>query len=151
MMHSGMCLIIELSVRGWPRDVLHGIMRRKWLVFQYLKAYFEISLCILRDLPQQKIGRELCDGGESRYTSMLLWKDILIGRIRKIQIYIFLQQTRNSTKADLSSGRPPLHLLLINPDKLSCYLLTCKTYHNYRPENCIPRIDSPTSLSFNTK
>ncbi len=38
-----------------------------------------------------------------------------------------------------------------NPDKLSYYLLPCKTYHNYRLENCISRIRCPTSLSFNTK
>ncbi len=31
-MHSVMCLIIEVSVWGWPSDVLQGIMRLKWLV-----------------------------------------------------------------------------------------------------------------------
>jgi hypothetical protein len=40
-----------------------------------------ISLCILRDLPQQKIPRELCGGGRSPYISMFLrW-----GQIKKIQ------------------------------------------------------------------
>jgi hypothetical protein len=31
-----------------------------------------------------------------------------MGRIRKIQIYVFLQQTRNSTKPNLSSCQPCL-------------------------------------------
>jgi hypothetical protein len=53
-MHSVMCLIIELSVRGWPSDVLLGIMRLKWLVLQYFKTSLFISLCISRDLLQQK-------------------------------------------------------------------------------------------------
>jgi hypothetical protein len=35
------------------------------------------------------------------YVYMFLWKDFLMGQINKIQIYVFLQQTRNSTKPNL--------------------------------------------------
>ncbi len=54
-----------------------------------LKPSLFISLCILRDLPQQKIPRASCGGGDSVslyfYIPMCLWKDFLMGWIRKIQ------------------------------------------------------------------
>jgi hypothetical protein len=34
------------------------------LLPQYVKTSLFVSLCILRDLPQQKIPRELCSGGD---------------------------------------------------------------------------------------
>jgi len=55
--------------------------------FGYIKTSFFISLCILRDLPQQKITRELCSGGDPCYISMFPCSHgtILMGQIRKIQ------------------------------------------------------------------
>ncbi len=95
IMHSVVCLIIELSVRGWPSDVLHGIMRLKWLVLQYLKTALFISLCILRDLPQKKIPRELWGMSLRSYVPMERFLDGTDqenskpqggkGQIRKIQ------------------------------------------------------------------
>jgi hypothetical protein len=48
---------------------------------------FLISLCIFRDLPQQKIPRELCVAEIPLYfyVPMLPWKDFLMRQIKKIQ------------------------------------------------------------------
>jgi hypothetical protein len=57
--------------------------------FGYIKTSLFISLCILRDLPQQKITRELCSGGDCAiflcsHVLMFSWNDFLMGWIRKI-------------------------------------------------------------------
>jgi hypothetical protein len=63
--------------------------KMQYVVTSPLKPSLFISLCILRDLPQQKIPRASCGGGDpvSLYfhIPMFLWKDFLMGRIRKIQ------------------------------------------------------------------
>jgi hypothetical protein len=55
--------------------------------FGYIKTSHFISLCILRDLPQQKITKELCSGGDRTIflCSHVLTEHFLMGRIRKIQ------------------------------------------------------------------
>jgi hypothetical protein len=55
--------------------------------FGYIKTSLFISLCILRFLPQQKIIRELCSGGDHAIflCSHVLMEQFLMGRIRKIQ------------------------------------------------------------------
>ncbi len=54
-----------------------------------LKPSLFISLCILRELPQQKIPRASCGGGDPVslyfYIPIFLWKDFLMGWIRKSQ------------------------------------------------------------------
>ncbi len=57
--------------------------------FCFVKTSLFISLCILRDLSQQKIPRELViQLGEILlyfYVPMFSWKDFLMGQIKKIQ------------------------------------------------------------------
>jgi hypothetical protein len=54
-----------------------------------LKPSLLISLCILRELPQQKIPRASCGRGDPVslyfYIPMFIWKDFLMGCIRKSQ------------------------------------------------------------------
>jgi hypothetical protein len=55
--------------------------------FGYIKKFHFISLCILRDLPQQKITKELCSGGDRTIflCSHVLTEQFLMGRIRKFK------------------------------------------------------------------
>jgi hypothetical protein len=55
--------------------------------FRYVKPSLLISLCVLRDLPQQKITRELCSGGDRAIflCSCVPMDNFLMGRIRKFR------------------------------------------------------------------
>jgi hypothetical protein len=61
-MHTGKSIIVGLTDKRQTGRRSWAKRRSNW---GHVKTSLFISLCILRDLPQQKIPRELCGGGDS--------------------------------------------------------------------------------------